>query len=365
MSQRRAVLAAGGTGGHMFPAQALGEALKGKGWSLGLLTDARGMRHADAIPADDRRTLSAASIIKARPWTWPGATLAIWKGYRQAKAALESQRPDILIGFGGYPAFPAILAASKLNIPVLIHEQNAVLGRVNRVLAGRADAIASGFERLERLPEKARDRWVVTGNPLRSAILDASKHAYEPPDGNIRLLVLGGSLGARVLSETVPDAIAQLPADLRARLEVVQQTREENLDAARRTYKEAGVAAVCEPFFRDVASHLRRAHLVIARAGASTVSELAAMGRPAVLVPLKIAMDDHQTGNAKALSDPGGADVIAEDDLTLEGLAALLQTRLRDPDDLSRRAAAAKSAGRPNATADLAALSERIAAASR
>ncbi|MBA4802813.1 MAG: undecaprenyldiphospho-muramoylpentapeptide beta-N-acetylglucosaminyltransferase [Euryhalocaulis sp.] len=361
MTARRAVLAAGGTGGHMFPAQALAETLKARGWAISLLTDARGMRHADGIPADDRRTLSAASIIKSKPWTWPMASLAIWRGYRQARRLMKDQRPDILIGFGGYPAFPAMMAAKSLNIPIIIHEQNAVLGRVNRVRAGTAAVVASGFDRLARLPDKARDCWQVTGNPLRAPILKAAGAPYEAPDDHLRLVVLGGSLGARILSETVPAAVARLPQDIRSRLEVVQQTREENLDAARETYREAGVVAVCEPFFRDVAGHLRGAHLVIARAGASTVSELAAVGRPAILIPLKIAMDDHQTENARSLADVGAADVVSEDELSIEGLAALLQTRLGDSEDLARRAAAAKTAGRPDATERLAALAEAVA----
>jgi len=362
VSERRAVFAAGGTGGHMFPAEALAEALTARGWRIALLTDARGARHAGGIAADEQATLSAASINFSRPWTWPGALLKIWAGRGQAARLMKRFRPDVVVGFGGYPAFPAMLAAKALGVPVVIHEQNAVLGRVNRARAASAAAIASGFDRLARLPESARARWVVTGNPLRKAIGEAAGARYEPPADHIRLVVLGGSLGARILSETVPRAVARLSRAMRDRLEVVQQTREENLEDARGAYRAAGVVAVCEPFFRDVAGHLKGAHLVVARAGASTVSELAAVGRPAILVPLKIAMDDHQTENARALAEAGAADVIGEDALTAERLAALLEARLGDPDGLAARAAAARGASRPDAAGRLAALVERIAA---
>jgi len=360
---RRAVIAAGGTGGHIFPAQALAEALRAEGWAISLLTDARGMRHAGEIPADERAIVSAASPRLSKPWTLPMAALKIMRGVAQAKRLIRAGGAGLVIGFGGYPAFPAMRAARALGVPILIHEQNAVLGRVNRVMAPHASAIASGFDRLSRLPESARARWSVTGNPLRTPIVEASRTAYAPPEDTVRLLVLGGSLGARILSETVPAAVSALPETLRARLEVYQQTTEDRLESARETYRQAGVAAVCEPFFRDVASLLGKAHLVIARAGASTVSEIAVMGRPSILIPLKIAMEDHQTENAKALAERGAADVIAEDDFAPAPLSALLSDRLGDAADLASRAEAARSAGRPDATADLLRLALALAAA--
>ncbi len=356
-----AALAAGGTGGHMFPAQALAEVLKARGWRVALFTDARGMVHAGAIPADRRVELRAGSIAPSKPIKSIGGAIRLAQGLMTARKDFAADRPDVVVGFGGYPAFPALLAARLAKIPYVIQEQNAVLGRVNRLFAGSAAGVAAGFAKLERMPSGAD--FTVTGNPLRQAVLAAAGAPYEAPapDGPLRLVVLGGSLGAAILSETVPRAVVALPPELRMRLKVTQQTREESLNTARKLYADAGVEAVCSPFFRDVASLLRDAHLVVARAGASTVSELAAVGRPSILVPLKIAMDDHQTHNAAALAEAGAADVVQEHELTQEGLTALLARRLADGPDLARRAAAAAQHGRPGAAEDLAALVVRAA----
>lgn len=362
MGARCIVLAAGGTGGHMFPAQALAVELDKRDWHPALITDERGLALASDFPADPIETVNAASVSPRNPIKAVIGSFQIAGGVARARRLMAKLSPDAIIGFGGYPAFPALAAAGK--IPIILHEQNAVLGRVNRVFAKRAAAVASGFKRLERMPVSATGRWRITGNPVRDPILAQREGAYTPPldDDQINVFVIGGSLGARVLSEIAPRAIARLPEDLRVRLNVVQQAREDHLDKALAVYNEAGVDAVCKPFFTDVAEQLAKAHLVIGRAGASTVTELAVVGRPSVLVPLAIALDDHQMLNARALEEAGGADVIAEADFDGQKLATLLEQRLRNPQDLARRAAAARAVGRAEATRELADLVEAVIA---
>ena len=361
MSEKRALIVAGGTGGHMFPARAAAEALVARGWTVRLVTDSRGSRHAGGFPGEAPEIIEAATPFVKNPVTLARNLAKLSRGLGAARRLVKRFKPDVVAGFGGYVAFPALTAARMSGVPIVLHEQNAVLGRVNRVFAGSAVAVASGFDRLERAPKRAPH--VVTGNPVRSAVLAARETAYEPPadDGEIRLLVIGGSLGARILSEGVPEAVAALPEDLRTRLKIAQQTRTESLETARRLYNDAGVRAECEPFFEDMGARYADAHLVIARAGASTVAELAAIGRPAVLVPLAIAMDDHQSANAAALADPGGAVVIDERAFDAAALSARLETLLRDGKSLGDRAAAARAAGRPGAHEALADLVESAA----
>jgi UDP-N-acetylglucosamine--N-acetylmuramyl-(pentapeptide) pyrophosphoryl-undecaprenol N-acetylglucosamine transferase len=351
---KRILLAAGGTGGHMFPAQALAEYLAAEAWDIALMTDVRGLKHAGRIPADPKIEVEAATISPRRPIKAIGGVLKLAKGVRTAKAFIKDWKPDIVVGFGGYPAFPAMRAAQRLGVPTVLHEQNAVLGRVNRVFAAKADAVVSGFDLLHKLPNGAN--WIATGNPLRANIVNVSEREYVLPKRKIHLLIVGGSLGARLLSETVPAAIAMLPDDLKKRLSVVQQTREESLDLARRIYKDAGVKAECAPFFSDIEKHLAKAHYVIARAGASSVSEIMAMGLPSLLVPLAIAMDDHQTINAQPLKNLGAADILPESVFTPESLKSILMERLNDSSWLESAARAARSAAKPDATRALAEL---------
>lgn len=348
------LLAAGGTGGHMFPAQALAETLRDQGWDIAMITDARGRKHTSRIPADPIIDVEATSISPRKPFGIIPGLLKLSKGVRQAKAFIKDWQPDVVAGFGGYPAFPAIRAAQSLGLPTILHEQNAVLGRVNRVFAKRADVMASGFEELQKLPSEANH--VCTGNPLRAQILDAIPKSYSVPTDDINLLIVGGSLGARLISETMPKAISLLPQALRSRLKVVQQTREESLEFAKKTYADCGVEAICEPFFSDIQDHLAKAHFVVGRAGASSVSEIAAMGKPSLFVPLGIAMDDHQTYNAKALKDLNAADILPEFEFTPERVKTSLEARLNDSHWLEAAAAAARKASRPNAAAELAKL---------
>ncbi len=356
MTPRRCLIAAGGTGGHMFPARAAAEALIARGWQIRLVTDARGLKHAVDFPAVAIDEIHAASPSTKNPVKLAKAALELSRGLAEARAIVKQWKPDVVAGFGGYPAFPALAAAMMAGIPSAIHEQNAVLGRVNRLFADRAGFVASGFERLDRLPKGARRRHILVGNPLRAPILDARKAGYPAlgPEGRINLLILGGSLGARLLSETVPEAVSKLTQSLRSRLDVVQQTREESLPMARDMYQACGVNARCEPFFEDVGSLYAAAHLVIGRAGASTVSEIAGVGRPAIFCPLGIAADDHQTANVEGLVKAIAADSLPESEFTADRLADLLETRLSDPKDLAERAAAARTLGRPDAADALA-----------
>lgn len=353
---KRVLMAAGGTGGHLFPARATAEALIKQGWSIRLVTDERGARHAHNFPGDGVDQIEAGSPFTKNPIKLLRALGQLSRGIGQARRIVDDFQPDVVAGFGGYPAFPAMVAASRTKTPIVIHEQNAVLGRVNRLFSGKSFAVASGFDRLDRLKDGAHHS--VTGNPVREAVLADGQKPY--PDlqenGVIHLLVIGGSLGARILSETVPSAIATLPEDLRQRLRVVQQTRVESLDFARQTYQAAGVRHECEAFFDNMGTLYANAHLVISRAGASSVAEIAALGRPALFVPLAIAMDDHQTANAEDLVQSGGAISLSEQALTAEALAGELAQLLTDPARLSGMAKAAHSRGKPDAHERLAEL---------
>lgn len=363
MSKKLVVIAAGGTGGHLFPAAAFAEEMFRRGWRVVLMTDARGRRYAEGFPAERIEDVSAASL-SANPFTAIPALLKIWRGVNAAKRRFKDLQPALVAGFGGYPSFPALMAARAYRIPILIHEQNAVLGRVNRAMAAHAAIVACGFERLDRLPERARERKRVVGNPVRLPILAVRERPYPeaPAGGRLHLLVIGGSQGARLFGAVIPEAIAMLPAELRARLDVAHQVREEQLAGAQKVYKKAGVKAEVSPFFTDMGQRLGAAHLVIARAGASSVTELQVAGRPAILVPFAAAADDHQTANAEGLTAVGAADLFAEEDFTPQNLAVCLERRLQDPHGLAVRAAAARSAARPEAAKTLADLAEAAAA---
>lgn len=360
---RLAVVAAGGTGGHLFPAQALGEALKARGWTIVLATDVRGAAYADKFPAQERLALSAATAAKGDIIGLVRAGLTVLSGVRQAKAAFNRLDPAVVVGFGGYPSLPALMAAVAQKRPTVIHEQNAVLGRVNRYMAPKVGTIACAFPTLRLASPAVQARVKVVGNPVRPDIRALYDRPYEPPiqGGPVRLLVTGGSQGARLLSEMTPVAIEKLPEALRLRLQVQQQTRPESIDMARRAYADATVAAEVAPFFRDMAGRLASAHLVLGRAGASTVCELAVAGRPSILVPLKIAADDHQRYNAALLGDANAAAVAFEDELRVDSLAGALNALLSDPPRLARMAAAAHKAAIPDAAERLADLVEQAA----
>jgi UDP-N-acetylglucosamine--N-acetylmuramyl-(pentapeptide) pyrophosphoryl-undecaprenol N-acetylglucosamine transferase len=354
------VIAAGGTGGHMFPARAFADEMRARGWRVGLISDSRGLRYASEFPAEWKAQIEAASPDFRKPWTIPGAALRINAGISAARRLMRQHPPTLMAGFGGYPAFPALAAARRSGVPIIIHEQNAVLGRVNRQFARHAQLVASGFGRLDFLPRGAAHMPI--GNPVRAPILEAAGTPYPETDGELNIFITGGSQGSRIIGEMVPLAIANhIPPPLKLRLKVVQQVRAEQLSAVSELYAKTGLRCELSVFFSDMPQRLGAAHLVIARSGAGTVSELAAMGRPSILIPLAIAMDDHQAANAEALTAAGAADMVLEANLTPQLLGQLIAARLSDPDELKTRAAAAKSAARPDAAKVLADMAERIA----
>jgi len=356
------VIAAGGTGGHLFPAQALAQALVFRGWRVVLATDSRVQDLSQDFPAERKIALATATFRPGDPLGMGRAGATILRGVRQARAALNELKPAIVVGFGGYPSLPALIAAITQRRRTMIHEQNAVMGRANRLLAPRVTAVACAFPTLMKAPASVQRRAVVVGNPVRAEIQALADKPYEPPADELRLLVTGGSQGARLLSEMVPQAVAALPEALRLRLKVQQQTRVESLEGAAKVYADALVAAELAPFFRDMASRLGAAHLVIGRAGASTVCEIAVAGKPAILVPLMIALDDDQGQNARLLAEAGAAEVLRENGLTRPVLTEALERLLGNPAKLAAMAAAARKAAIPDAANRLADLVEKTAA---
>ncbi|MFP3945119.1 MAG: undecaprenyldiphospho-muramoylpentapeptide beta-N-acetylglucosaminyltransferase [Alphaproteobacteria bacterium] len=360
---RAVVIAAGGTGGHLFPAQALAQELARRGYALHLVTDERGRTYTSAFPDAQIHMVNAATFAGLGPVGRVAAMGKIGVGLAGAVGLMGRLKPAAVIGFGGYPSLPAMGAAILRRLPTCLHEQNAVLGRVNRALSRRVDVIAGAFDTMRGLDDKTRARFVATGNPVRDAIRAAAGSPYEVSEEGqpFRLLIFGGSQGAHVFSTLVPEALAGLDAALRGRLRIVQQCRPEDLNEVRTAYETAGIEAELAPFFDDMDTKLKQAHLVISRAGASTVTELAVVGRPAILVPLPSAMDDHQTANAEALTKAGGGWLMQQGDLSADHLAARLTELMNDPARLAQAAGAALTAGRPDATAELADLVDRLA----
>ncbi len=358
---RTVVIAAGGTGGHLFPAEALARALMARGWRIILATDARGGAHAGEFPADKIVTLPAATLRGRDPLSLARAALTILSGVLAGRAALSAADPAVVVGFGGYPSLPALLAALSQGRRTVIHEQNAVFGRANRLLAPFVTQVACAFPVLGKASAPIAASKIVTGNPVRPPMAALAGQGYAPPQDEIRLLITGGSQGARLLSELTPAALAALPETLRSRLRVEQQTRPESLDLARRIYLENDIDAEVAPFFRDMATRLARAHLVIGRAGASTVTELAVAGRPSILIPLGVALDDDQGQNAGILRAAGAAEVLRERDLTVAAMTSLLAGLLLDGPRLTRMAAAAASLGRADGAERLADVVEGVA----
>ena len=355
-------LAAGGTGGHMVPAHALAAELKARGHGVMLITDERGAK----IPGlfqDVPTHILPAGRLGGGPIGMLKAVRSVLAGRRQAKSLYREFTPDAVVGFGGYPAFPALLAASSLKIPTILHEQNAVLGRVNRWVAGDAAAIATAYPEVERLKRAYRGKVELVGNPVRTSVARLGTMPFPEFDETapLKILVTGGSQGATILGQVVPDALGQLPPKLRHRLQVVQQCRADDIEEVRARYAALNIPAELLTYIEDMPDRLAEAHLVIARAGASTIAELTAAGRPAILVPLPIATDDHQTVNAREMAKAGGARMIPQDEFTSEALSAQIDAIAGDPQALANAAERALSVGRPHATSDLADLVERIA----
>ena len=350
----------------MFPAEALAAELEARGRRLVLMTDRRGVAFGDVLGRIERHAIASRSPSVQGPVARVIAVLGLARAVMQAAFVLRRIRPAAAVGFGGYPSVPPLVASGRLGIPSVLHEQNAVLGRANRMLARRAAAIATSFPKTERIPHNRAGLVTHVGNPVRAAIaaLRGAQYDLPAPDGPFRLLVTGGSQGARVFSEIVPVAVAALPQALRRRIQVSQQCRPEDLDGVGRSYAEAGIEARLAPFFEDMPARLGEAHLVICRAGASTIAELAAAGRPAILVPLPIAADDHQSANGRALVAAGAAIMIPQQSFSSERLAQELETLMAKPAQLAERAAAAQSFARPDAARALADLVEGLTGSS-
>ena len=356
------VLAAGGTGGHMVPAAALAAELTRRGHRVALVSDARGIRFPGLFEGVQTHVLPAGRFQVKRPLGWASAAREMWRGRAMARELYRTFRPAAVVGFGGYPALPALLAAFADRIPTAVHEQNAVLGRVNRLVARRVDAIATSYGETERLPARLAGKVHAVGNPVREAVLALRAKPYPllEEDGIFRVLVTGGSQGASVLSQVVPDGLAMLPVQFRRRLQVTHQARIEDIDAARASYAAHDIPADLATYLPDLPEQLGWAHLVIARAGASTIAELTAAGRPAILVPLPGATDDHQTANAREITAAGGARTIPQSAFTPVQLGKQMQKLGLDPLPLETAAARARSVGKPDAVRDLADLVERL-----
>jgi len=360
MASRVVIIAAGGTGGHMFPAQALAEEMLAAGWRVILSTDPRGARYTGGFPdAVEIEVVDSATFARGGVLGKLTAPLHLLRGVVRATLKMMSQRPDVVIGFGGYPAFPAMAAAWLTRHPRMLHEQNAVLGRVNRVFAKRVHHVACGIWPTE-LPKGVEG--IHIGNPVRTAVLARDGAQYIPPgDYPMSLLVIGGSQGARVLSDVAPAAISLLPDDMLGHLRVSHQARAEDVEAVEQRYAAAGAQAEVQTFFEDVPARLAEAQLVISRAGASSVADISAIGRPAIFIPLGTALRDEQTANAKGMVEAGAAFSLVERDLTAIDLAKHIHAILSDAKTATAMAEAAKAYGRPEAASTLALLVEDLA----
>ncbi len=340
MRTKRFILAAGGTGGHLFPAQSLAQSLLAAGYEVVLITD-------DRFAGYDSRGFAGVEIFKICSSSVAGGAIAkimamfrIVVGVWQALLLLRKLRPSLVVGFGGYPSFPVMQAAVMLKLPTVIHEQNILMGRVNRIFAGKVDAIAASFEDIMGTKEEDRQKIVVTGNPVRPQIAALSKCDYITPGTNdiVNILIFGGSQGAHIFSEVMPQVISLLPDDMRKYIRITQQCREEDIDIVRAEYMKLAVTADLHKFIDDMAAELKKAHLVICRAGASTVAEMLVAGRPAIYVPLPHAADNHQYFNAKYIAQLGAGWLISQDKFVADYVATTIKHLLTSPEQLAKAA---------------------------
>jgi len=360
MSEKVVLLSAGGTGGHLFPAQALAQELKARGWTIHLATDERAEKYSKDFPADEIHIVSSATFKEKTLIAVLKTLSQLAKGYIASRRILTKTGAKVAVGFGGYPTVPPLLAAAHKSVPSILHEQNAVIGRANRFLASRVNVVATGFEQVKANDEISTPI-VVTGNPLRKVAHEAARKKYQAakPDNIFQLLVFGGSQGAHFFSTVLPEAVSALPLDLQYRLRITMQARPEDSAEVRGAFVGMDVTADVEPFFTDMPQRIAASHLVICRSGASSVSELALIGRPSILVPLPGALDDDQGANAAHLAECGGATLVRQKDLSAEALSQLLKQAMEKPEILVKQAKSAKKAGVPDAAARLADLVEQ------
>jgi len=356
------LLTAGGTGGHLFPAQALASELIRRGWTVELATDERADKYGTEFPARKVHIISSATVRGRNPIALAKTAFKLLAGTLQARRVIKDLKPDVVVGFGGYPTFPPMYAARLSGTPSILHEANAVMGRANKLVAKGVASIATSVP-IQGLPADLASRLVETGNPVRDAVLSASEIFYSPPEpgGALKLLVFGGSQGARFFSDLVPPAVELLPEDQRKRLQIIQQCRPEDMERVQKAYEDLGVTAECAPFFIDLPQRIAQAHLVLCRSGASSVSELSVLGRPSILVPLPGAIDQDQAANAKVLENAGGAWPIRQVDLHPARLAKELARFMDAPDMLTQAARMARTVAKPDAVKRLADLVESVA----
>jgi UDP-N-acetylglucosamine--N-acetylmuramyl-(pentapeptide) pyrophosphoryl-undecaprenol N-acetylglucosamine transferase len=359
--QKTVMLAAGGTGGHLFPAQALAEVLIARGIAVHLMTDDRARDYGKNFPAQQTHIVPSASLSLSNPMAVPAKAFRLARGYLIARKIMKQIQPAAIVGFGGYPSLPPLMAATHLGVASLVHEQNAVLGRANAVMARRVDAIATSFETVVGIETKSAGKVTFTGNPVRSIALNYAGTAFPAfgPNDKLKLVVFGGSQGARFFSEVMPKAVGLLSPQLRARLNIVQQCREEDLATVRGAYAELKIEAKLAPFFSDMPREISESHLVLCRSGASSIAELGVIGRPAVLVPLPHAIDNDQQRNAESFAAVGAGFIHAQKTLDPHALADILEKLLNAPQALKEAAEAAKQHGKPDAAQRLADLVER------
>ena len=357
------ILAAGGTGGHLFPAQALAEVLVKRGFAVHLMTDERVRDYGKNFPAAEVHVIPSASPSLSKPWLLPARALKLWSGYRQAQRIFRRSRPVCVVGFGGYPSFPPLFAARSMGIPTIVHEQNAVLGRANKMLATRVDAIATSFPSVRNLPAAAESKAVFTGNPVRAIALAHKAAPFRAvlPDRRFSLLVFGGSQGAQFFSGFMPRVFAVMPPSDRQRIDLVQQCRSEDLDNVQKQYDALGLKAELNAFFADMPQRLAQAQLVICRSGASSIAELGVIGRPAALVPLPHAIDNDQLRNAQSFASAGAGWIFEQSKLNPQEFAAWLAQLMNDGPALMKAAELALNHGAPDAAERLADLTIKLA----
>lgn len=365
MAKATVILAAGGTGGHLFPAFALGEELGRRDIDVELMTDMRGDRYGSDFPARNIHRIPSATLSKRSLAAAVKTASFLTRGVGRSYKIISDIKPDAIVGFGGYPSFPPLMAARLYGVPSVVHEQNAVMGRANRMLAKHVDAVATSFETTKGLEGRALRKARLVGNPVRSQVLKSAERPYHPhlPGGEFTLVVFGGSQGARYFSDLVPPALQLLDEDVRGNFRVIQQCREEDLARTNAAYEEAGINATLASFFPNLPEIMAESHLIIGRAGASTVAELGVLGRPSILVPLPHALDNDQLHNARSIALSGGGWCIEQKDLSPEVLAERLRIFYGDPEGLRIAAGLAKNTGVPEAVTLLADLVEELAQA--
>ena len=362
MENRTVFLSAGGTGGHLFPAEALAHELIARDWQVHLLTDKRAEKFTESFPAEKIHIIRSATFASKNPIAVIRTLKELLKGYGQSRRLITQYEPQAIVGFGGYPTLPPLFAARRADIPIILQEQNAILGRANRSLASTAKAIAVGFPQVGTSGDLT-NKTVVTGNPLRPPVKQAASRAYSTAgeDDEFNLLIFGGSQGAHFFSVVLPEALALITVAQRQRLRIVQQARPEDEQALTEVYRQLGIDAEVSPFFDHMPMRIADSHLVICRAGASSVAELTAIGRPSILVPLPHSLDGDQAANAADLAGKDGAWIVPQAELSAEKLCTMLLKAMDDPDSLSQMAATAKLAAMPNAAERLAELVEHVA----